>query len=90
MVILSKSVAFITGAARGLGKATAQRLIKQGAKVVIVDISRSEVDAAVLELGKNAIGVVADVTSEEQINDAIKKAIDSFGSVSIGVNCAGT
>ncbi|KAJ1434708.1 hypothetical protein B484DRAFT_325927 [Ochromonadaceae sp. CCMP2298] len=87
--ILSASVAFITGAAQGLGRATAIRLANQGAKVCIVDKSAEMVAATAKEIGPSAIPLVADVTSEEDMKRCVAAALAAFGKIDIAVNCAG-
>jgi 3-hydroxyacyl-CoA dehydrogenase/3-hydroxy-2-methylbutyryl-CoA dehydrogenase len=87
---IAGSVAFVTGAAQGLGRATALRLGRLGAKVCVVDRS---VDAATLtakEIGfENAIPLVADVSNEEEMKAAVAKAMATYGKINYTVNCAG-
>jgi NAD(P)-dependent dehydrogenase (short-subunit alcohol dehydrogenase family) len=87
--ILSASVAFITGAAQGLGRAAAFRLASQGAKVCIVDMSAEAAAATAKEIGPSAIPLVADVTSEEDMKRCVAGALAAFGRIDIAVNCAG-
>lgn len=76
---LADRVYVLTGASRGLGFATAQALVADGAKVVISSRSRESVDAAVATLGDNAAGVVADLTHPETITTLISTARERFG-----------
>src|SRR6266536_4174271 len=88
----------ITGASRGIGKAIALRLAKEGAKIVIVAKSTEEnptpagtiFSAAkeVEEAGGNALAVQTDIRFEEQIEFAVKQAIEKFGSIDVVVNNA--
>lgn len=85
-------VAFITGGAGTLGFATALRLGKEGAKVVLCDLNAEAVEGATGELdaaGVQALGCVADVTSRESVDAAVQSAIERFGSVDVLVNNAG-
>ncbi len=83
------ATALITGAASGLGAATARRLAEQGANVVVLDRDQDRAQNFASELGGNAIAVAADVTSEEEVSAAISATHERFGSLQILVNCAG-
>ncbi len=89
---LSARVAFVTGAASGIGRATAVRLAQEGCRVAIVDL-RAEAAQAVAEeitsLGGAATPFVADVTSAEQVERAVEGTVEKFGSLSFLVNSAG-
>ncbi|MGV1033828.1 MAG: bifunctional aldolase/short-chain dehydrogenase [Microbacteriaceae bacterium] len=84
-------VAFVTGAASGIGKAIATRLADEGACVVIADLDLAKAQAAAAELGSTdvAIGVQANVTDAEQIDAALAEAVLAFGGVDLVVNNAG-
>lgn len=82
-------VALITGAARGIGFATAQALSRRGASVALVDLDKEEVRTAAGRLGSSAIGLGADVTDRTAIEAAVEAAIDRFGGVDIVVANAG-
>jgi citronellol/citronellal dehydrogenase len=96
---LSGRVAFITGASRGIGKAIALRLARQGADIVIAAKSEqsSELlpgsihDAAreVEALGRRALAVKTDVRFEDQVQAAVEAAIERFGRIDILINNAG-
>jgi 3-oxoacyl-[acyl-carrier protein] reductase len=78
---LDGRVYLVTGGTSGLGRATAQALVDDGAKVVVSSRSQDKVDAAVAALGPNAIGVAVDnaeATAPEQLTRA---ALDAFGRV---------
>lgn len=86
---IGKAVAIVTGAGQGLGRATALRLASQGAKVVVADINSDAVKSVVSEIGANAIGATMDVTSPEQVEEAIASAANKWGGLHMAVNCAG-
>ena len=81
----------ITGAASGIGKAIATRLVAEGACVVIADLDLEKAQAAAAELGSSdvAIGVQVNVTDPEQVAQGIRDAVLAFGGVDIVVNNAG-
>jgi rhamnulose-1-phosphate aldolase len=84
-------VAFVTGAASGIGKAIATRLAAEGACVVIADLELAKAQAAAAELGSTdvAIGVQVNVTDQAQIERGIRDAVLAFGGIDIVVNNAG-
>ena len=61
MTSLSGKVAFVTGGSRGIGLATAKAFVASGASVAITGTDQSRLDSAVVSLGKNALGIRADV-----------------------------
>ncbi len=79
----------ITGAARGLGQATAQLFAERGAKVMLADIDGDAADAAAAEIGGDAAGVAADVTKAADVQGAIDATVAAFGGMDIIVNNAG-
>ncbi|KAL6508133.1 hypothetical protein OROHE_021675 [Orobanche hederae] len=86
---LEGKVALITGGASGLGKATAQIFIQQGARVVIADIDSQLGPQASHELGPQAQFVPCDVTSESQIEEAVNLTVARHGKLDIMFNNAG-
>lgn len=80
--------AVVTGGASGLGLATAHRLVKAGAQVVLLDLESSRGAEAAAELGGNARFVAGDVTSEEGVTPALDAA-ENFGPLRAVVHCAG-
>jgi D-sorbitol dehydrogenase (acceptor) len=81
--------AIITGAARGIGKAIAERYVKEGAKVVIADLNEPGAKAVASALGPNALGIKLDITEQASIDATIAAAIGHFGGLDILVNNAG-
>lgn len=82
------AVALVTGGASGLGFATAERLVKAGASVLLVDLLSSDGAAAADKLGDRVRFAPADVTDEEEVRAAVEAAT-RLGPVRITVNCAG-
>jgi len=82
------SVAVVTGGASGLGLATARRLVKAGAQVVLLDLPSAPGAAAVEEIGARAAFAPGDVTSETDVTAAFDAAA-ARGPIRIVVNCAG-
>jgi NAD(P)-dependent dehydrogenase (short-subunit alcohol dehydrogenase family) len=85
-------VAIVTGAARGIGFAIAERLSRAGARVVVADVAEEGAAAAVERLhegGGKAAWVAADVTSPEEVGAMVERALDAFGGLDILVNNAG-
>lgn len=91
-LVLAHQVALITGAATGIGEATARLFAAQGATVVICDIQEEKGKVLAAELcaqGKHAVFVRADVTQEDEVHNAVHVAVQRFGRLDIMVNNAG-
>jgi NAD(P)-dependent dehydrogenase (short-subunit alcohol dehydrogenase family) len=88
-MLLKDVNAVITGGASGLGMAVAARIINAGGKVVILDVSVPQGNAAVATLGKAASFTATDVTDEAAVDAALKQAISTMGGVNAAINCAG-
>ena len=89
---LQGKVALITGAARGQGAEEARMFAKEGAKVVLADVTDQEgtaVAAEIAEMGGDALYVHLDVTNEDEWDAAVQSAVASFGKMDILVNNAG-
>ena len=87
--MLKGTVGLVTGAASGLGRATAERFVKEGAKVTLVDLSTSDGAKVAAEMGPSAQFVPVDVTKEEDVANAIQQTKEKFGRLDAAVNCAG-
>ncbi|MFC9897539.1 SDR family NAD(P)-dependent oxidoreductase [Nocardia sp. NPDC127579] len=81
-------VVLITGV-RGMGGATARRLVAAGARVVLVDRDAEAAAALAAELGANALGVVADVTDQAAVRGAADRACEAFGGIDAVLASAG-
>ncbi|MCX5563254.1 SDR family NAD(P)-dependent oxidoreductase [Streptomyces sp. NBC_00038] len=81
----------ITGAARGIGAATARRLAEEGAQVLVTDVDLGEAErtaASIRELGARAEAFVCDVGERASVEAAVAHAVDTFGSLDVLVNNA--
>ncbi len=86
---LADRTVVVTGAASGIGAATARKVIAEGGNVVVADLQDERGRALAEELGERATFVHADVTREEDIAGAVQKAVDHFGGLHGMVNNAG-
>ncbi|KRH68101.1 hypothetical protein GLYMA_03G208700v4 [Glycine max] len=86
---LQDKVALITGAASGIGKATATKFINNGAKVIIADIDQELGQETAKELGPNATFIACDVTQESDISNAVDLAVSKHKQLDIMYNNAG-
>jgi len=91
-MILEGKVALITGGGSGIGEATVKRFVKEGAKVMVLDVVEDAGNRVVDEIkktGGEAIFVKADICEIAQVEVAVKRTLDQFGKLDILVNNAG-
>ncbi|MBO0458664.1 3-hydroxybutyrate dehydrogenase [Enterococcus hulanensis] len=89
---MSKEVVFVTGAASGIGKQIGETFLNEGKIVVFSDINKEKLDEQVANYNKQgheSLGIVCDVTKEEEINAAIDQTVEKYGRLDILVNNAG-
>ncbi|MBP0724878.1 3-oxoacyl-[acyl-carrier-protein] reductase [Bacillus sp. RG28] len=91
--MLTGKVALITGGSRGIGKAIALTLAKNGADVIVNfsgnEQAANEVVNEIQSLGRQAISIKANVANSDEVTSMMKQAVDTFGKVDILVNNAG-
>ena len=87
--ILAGQTAAITGAARGIGKATAQALLRQGMKVAIGDVDLAAAQQTASELGASTVALPLDVTDRASFTAFLDRAEEQLGPVDVLVNNAG-
>lgn len=91
-MLLEGKIAIVTGAAQGIGKAIALCFAREGADVIISDISKEKAEEVVGEiesLGRRSFSLAVDVTDDEEIGKAATKSLDKFNRIDILVNNAG-
>ncbi|MBT4511022.1 MAG: SDR family NAD(P)-dependent oxidoreductase [Chloroflexi bacterium] len=85
-------VALITGTASGIGRATAQRLAAEGAKVVCTDVQLDGLEETVRDItsqGRAAVSQVCDVSDKDAVCAAVGRTIDQYGKLDVRCNVAG-
>ena len=89
---LQGKVAIVTGGAKGIGKATGYKMLKEGASVALIDVLEKDLaetrDQLVIEEGQ-VLALCTDITNENQVQQAVRKTVQEFGTVDILVNNAG-
>jgi len=90
MIDLSGKTAFVTGASRGIGAATARALSASGANVALAARSDTDIRAQAADIGDTALAVRCDVTRADEVAAAIEATLARFGALDIVVNNAGT
>lgn len=86
---LEGKAALVTGGASGFGAEIVLSYVREGAKVVILDLNGNGAQKIADATGGHAIAVAGDVTKQSDINAAVKRAVDTFGKLDIVVNNAG-
>lgn len=91
MQIRDKTIV-VTGAARGIGRALAERFARQGANIALLDLNAADLEPAAAQctaLGVRASAYAVDVSSEAQVSDALDQVVRDFGALDVIVNNAG-
>lgn len=82
-------VSIVTGGASGLGKATAEALVKEGAKVALLDMNPELGEQTAAELGAETVFIPVNVADHAAVDQAVAEVLSAFGSIHVVVNCAG-
>ncbi len=82
-------VALVTGGGRGIGAATSELFAREGASVVVCDLDEGPAREVADPLGERALAVACDVSRRDQVEAAVRQAVDRFGRLDILVCCAG-
>lgn len=88
-LLLENKIVFLTGGSCGIGRDCAQAYAAEGAKVVIAALDKEGVEKVANELGADHLGLVCDVSSDQQVKAAIGKAIERYGRLDAIHNNAG-
>ncbi len=86
---MASKVALVTGAARGIGLATAKLLLAEGWRVAMLDRDGDELQTAIADLGEDAAALTYDVSHPDQVDRAIAETLTTFGQIDALVNNAG-
>ena len=86
---LEGKVTFVTGAASGIGRATALRLGDEGARVAAADLNAEGAAATAAAVGRDAIGLALDITDTASVRAAVGEAERRIGPIDVLINCAG-
>ena len=90
---LKDKVALITGSSRGIGRATALRFAKEGAKIIVnylnSEAKANELVEEIKKIGSEAVAIKCDVSQEKEVKEMFNKSLKKFGKIDILVNNAG-
>jgi 3-oxoacyl-[acyl-carrier protein] reductase len=89
MGLLDGKAAIVTGSARGIGRATAELFVSEGAKVLINDLDADVAQQAASEIDGETAVFAGDLTKEGAADELVKAATDAFGTIDIAINNAG-
>ena len=89
MTTFKDQVAITTGGAQGIGRAVAERLAGDGARIAVWDIDAALAEKAAIDIGKGAIACQVDVSDWESVSAAMARTLDATARVDILVNSAG-
>ena len=82
-------VLFVTGGASGIGRATAERVVREGGRAAIVDLDLATAQRAAAEIGGDSIGLAANVADDAAVKAAVDATVDAFGRIDLLLAAAG-
>jgi NAD(P)-dependent dehydrogenase (short-subunit alcohol dehydrogenase family) len=82
-------VLFVTGGASGIGRATAERVVREGGRAAIVDLDLATAQRAAEEIGGGSIGLAANVADDAAVKAAVDATVDAFGRIDLLLAAAG-
>lgn len=86
---MSAKVAIVTGGAKGIGRAIAQRYVEEGLTVAIADVALQQAEQTAAELGPNAFAVALDVADQASVEAMVRTVVEKAGRIDVLVNNAG-
>lgn len=87
--LIMKKVAIVTGAAKGIGKAIAERMIAENYITILVDVDKENGEELARELGNSSQFMFCDISNKEDVDSLFNSVIEAFGGVDVVVNNAG-
>ena len=82
-------VLFVTGGASGIGRATAERVVREGGRAALVDLDGDKARSVAAEIGHGCIGLAANVADEMQVKAAVDATVDQLGGIDLAVAAGG-
>ncbi len=86
---MDKRVAIITGAAKGIGKAIAERMVKENYVTILVDVDNENGITLAKKLGDSAKYIFCDISNHQEVENLFKTVVDEYGGIDVLVNNAG-
>jgi NAD(P)-dependent dehydrogenase (short-subunit alcohol dehydrogenase family) len=88
-VRFENQVLFVTGGASGIGRATAERVVREGGRAALVDLDRARAEQVAAEIGGGCIGLGANVADESEVAAAVESTVSALGGIDVALAAAG-